>query len=117
MKKILMITLIIGFFCVGNAFADEFVYGDLSVVDMKIFESEFCEDGQCGENIRPCEVFFNFLTDNGQPYFLFADAYGTQLNLALWKAALDGVTVRACLRYTIIPLVIDIAWVEWPAGT
>ena len=115
MKKILMIALIIGFFCVGNAFADEFVGGDLQVVDMTIYESEFCDDGQCGETIRACEVFFNFLTDNGQRYFLFGEAYGTQLNVALWKAALDGVIVDAYLRYTIIPLEIDIAWISWPS--
>ena len=117
MKKILMIVFIIGFVSVGTSFADEFVGGDLTVVDMTIYESEPCATEGCGENIRACEVFFNFLTDNGQRYFLFGEAYGTQLNLALWKAALDRVTVDAYLRYTIIPLFIDIVWVSWPSAS
>jgi Na+/H+ antiporter NhaA len=111
MKKILMIAFIIGFVCVGNALADEYVSGSLTVLDMTIYESQPTPN----DVIVPCQVYFNFYTDSGQEYFLFADAYGTQLNLALWKAALDGVTVRSMLRYTIIPLVIDIAYVNWPA--
>ena len=114
MKKMLVIALLLGFVCAGNVLADEFVGGDLTVIDMTIWESQSCGTGGCGEVIRPCDVFFNFVTDSRQEYFFFGTAYGTQLNLALWKAALDGVTVDALLRYTIIPLVIDIVWVNWP---
>jgi hypothetical protein len=114
MKKILMIFFIIGFVFVGNALADEFVSGTLTVLDMTVWESQQCIDlGNCGEAIRACDVFFNYVTDSDQEYFLFASAHGNALNGALWKAALDGVPVRSTLRFIIQPLVIDIVNVTW----
>ena len=105
MKKVLMIALIIGFVWAGNAVADEFVFGDMTVLNMRIFDNDD----------QPCDVIFFYVTTSGQEYTLFGDAVGTQLNLALWKAALDGVVVEALLRYRITPLFINIEYVEWPA--
>jgi hypothetical protein len=114
MRKILVIVFIFGFVCAGNVLADERVSGDLTVLDMTVWESQMCNTAGCGEAIRSCDVFFNFVTDSQQEYFFFGTAFGNALNLALWKAALDGVTVDARLRYSIIPLVIEIEWINGP---
>ena len=113
MKKILIIALIIGFACVGNALADESVYGDLTVQWMTINESTQV-DGF--EVIEPCTLRFHFITAwSDQEYWLTANALGTQLNLALWQAAVDGVTVKALLKYKIYPFKCDIMYVTYNA--
>lgn len=103
MKKTLIIAFIIGFVCVGNALADEYVSGWLTVTDMTVHEA--INPPTNDEVIVDCDVNFIFITDSlvQQEYDLSGTAFGNALNIALWTANLMAQTVYSELRYNIFP--------------
>ena len=101
MKKIVILTLCVGMLVFGsNALADELICGFAQPFYIDLYESDPGTDVP----IAPCDVWFNFITENNQgPYTLNATAFGTQLNLALLKAVNFNETISMCVWLTILP--------------
>lgn len=113
MKKVLIIGLILGFFCAGNALADEYIYGRCEINWMEIYESYPCFEG-CGDLNRPASVQFTFYTPNDQVYELWGDAYGDQLVGAILKAGNWGENISCRLTYRFVQgFDITINWVDF----
>ena len=101
MKKIVILTLCVGFLVFGtNAIADEIICGEVTVLGINLWESDPGTDVP----IAACDLFINFAPESGQgPYDLPATAFGTQLNLALLKSFNFAETVDACVALVIEP--------------
>ena len=117
MKKIVILTLCVVMLVFGaKAFADELICGVAQPFWINVYESDPATDVP----VAPCDVWMNFLTENGQgPYTLPATAFGTQLNTALVKAVNFQEQVSMCVYLTILPpngFDIRIAYIDFGAA-
>jgi hypothetical protein len=101
MKKLVILTLCVGLLVFGTqAFADELLCGRMNVTYINLWESDPGNDVP----IAPCDLWFNFAPESGQgPWLLPAEAFGTQLNLALLKSFNWDEEVSVCLWVIIDP--------------
>jgi len=112
MKKLL---IVMGFcamllFASRSARADEYFDVNGTVNSIEVWHSSPLTDVP----VASCDLNVTVTTANNQTYTIPAEAFGTQINLALWDARVNNRTISMRLRVRLYPFYAEIVAVDHP---